>query len=185
MPDVSYGPYRENVGVTIDTAAVGPMLESKTDAIRKALAAKMDFTTARMQQIIVNDKLQGQLLNHKTGKLGDSVRPTETVVTADEIDGGVVAGGGVAPYARPLEYGARAHLIRAINAKALAFESSGGSGYEPWGGAFSKGDSTMIFVKSVMHPGNRAYAFMRGTLDEEAANIQIGFQEAATEAASS
>lgn len=168
-PSVQYGPFRENVGVTIDTAAVGPFLESKTDAIRKALAAKMDFTTARIQKIIVDDKLQGQLLNHRKGKLSNSVRPTETAVTADEIDGGVVAGGTGAPYARALEYGARAHLIKAVNAKALHFSVGG----------------VEIFRKSVMHPGNRAYAFMRGTLDEEASNIQAGFQEAANEAAKS
>ena len=169
MPDVRYGPFRENVGVTIDTAAVGPFLESKTNAIMKALEAKMDFTSARVQQIIVNDKLQGQLLNHRSGKLSNSVRPTSTVVTVDEIDGGVVAGGSGAPYARPLEYGSRAHLIRAINAKALHFSIGGEEFYR----------------KSVMHPGNRAYAFMRSTLDEEAQNIQAGFQEAASEAAKS
>lgn len=183
MPEVGYGPYRESVGVTIDTNAVGPFLESKTGAVRKALAAKMDFTSIRIQKIIVDDKLQGQLLNHKTGQLAGSVRPVETVVTSGEIDGGVVAGGTGAPYARPLEYGSRAHLIKAVNAKALMFEAAGGGGHEPWGGTFSKGDSLMVFVKSVQHPGNRAYAFMRGTLDEEAQNIQQGFQETADEAA--
>ena len=167
MPDISYGPFRENVGVTIDTSAVGPMLESKTSAIMKALTAKMDFTTARVQQVIVNDKLQGQLLNHREGNLSNSVRPTETVVTATEIDGGVVAGGTAAPYAAALEYGARAHLIRAINAKALHFSIGGQE----------------MFRKQVMHPGNRAYAFMRSTLDEQAQEIQAGFQEAASEAA--
>jgi hypothetical protein len=40
-----------------------------------------------------------------------------------------------------------------------------------------------VFFKRVMHPGNRAYAFMRGTLGEESANIQAGFQETAAEAA--
>jgi len=169
MTDFFVGPLREQVGVTIDTSAVGPFLESKTSAIQQALAAKMDFTSARIQQIIVNDKLQGQLLQHRTGKLGDSVRTTETVVTSSEIDGGVVAGGGPVDYARALEYGAKAHIIQAMNAKALHFMI----------------DGKEIFRKSVMHPGNRAYAFMRGTLDEEAQNIQAGFQEAATEAAQS
>jgi hypothetical protein len=185
MPDVPLGPYRESVAVTIDTNAVGPMLESKTDAIMQALATKMDFTTARLQQVIVDDKLQGQLLNHRLGHLSNSVRPTETVATADEISGGVVAGGTGAPYARALEYGSRAHLIRAVNAKALQFEVSGASDYSPWGGLFSKSDSGMIYVKQVMHPGTRAYAFMRGTLDEQAQEIQAGFQQAAAEGANS
>lgn len=169
MATVRPGPYREAVGVTIDTSAVGPYLESKTSAVKDALAAKMDFTTLRLQKIIVDDKLQGQLLNHRTGNLGGSVRPTETTVTETEIDGGVVAGGTGAPYARPLEYGARAHLIQAVNAKALHFSINGKE----------------VFAKSVRHPGNRAYAFMRGTLDEEASNITAGFQDAVTEAARS
>jgi hypothetical protein len=173
------GPFRESVGVTVDTSAVGPFLESKTGAIRKALAAKMDFTTLRLQQIIVNDKLEGQVLNHKTGNLGKSVRPTETVVTTSEIDGGVVAGDTGAGYARALEYGSRAHLIIAVNAKALAFGVQGG---EVVSGLY---ETETIFRKKVMHPGNRAYAFMRGTLDEESQNIQAGFQEAVAEGAAS
>lgn len=176
---MAIGPFREAVGVTVDTSAVGPYLESKTGAVKNALVAKMDYTTLRLQKIIVNDKLQGQLLNHRTGNLGNSVRPTETTVTESEIDGGVVAGGTGAPYARPLEYGSRAHLIRAINAKALAFSVDGG---EVVSGLT---DRETIFRKSVQHPGNRAYAFMRGTLDEEATSITAGFQETVTEAARS
>ena len=161
------GPLRESIGVTVDTSSVGPFLESKTGAIRAALARKMDFTEARLQGIIVGDKLSGQLLNRGTGSLSNSVRPTKTIVTNSEITGGVVAGGTGAPHARPLEYGSNAHPIEAVNAKALHFVMNGKE----------------VFFKRVMHPGNRAYAFMRGTLGEESANIQAGFQETAAEAA--
>ncbi len=161
------GPYREQVGVTIDTSAVGPMLESKTMAIRWALREKMSYTTAHLQQIIVDEKLDGQLLNRRTSSLANSVRQTPTTETTEEIDGGVVAGGTGAPYARPLEYGSQAHEIVAVNAKALHFVIDGKD----------------IFRRRVMHPGNRAYAFMRGTLDEQAEEIRTGFQVAAEEAA--
>lgn len=169
MADRSFGPYRESVSVTIDTNAVGPFLESKTGAIRKALADRMDYTTAMLQMKIVNDKLNGQMLNRRTSHLANSVRPTDTVVTADEIAGGVEAGGRGAPYARPLEYGSGAHVIEAVNAKALRFVV----------------DGKVIFRRRVMHPGTRAYAFMRGTLDENSGLIQEGFQESASEAAQS
>lgn len=161
MAEVRPGPWRESVGVTIDTNMVGPFLESKMGGIRAALSQKMDYWDARLQQIIVNDKLQGQLLKHRTGKLGDSVRAQETIVTPEEISGGVTAGGGPVDYARPLEYGAKAHLIEAVNAKALHFFI----------------DGKEFFRKSVMHPGVRAYAFMRGTLDEQSVQIQSDFQE--------
>lgn len=162
MADIRPGPFREDVGVTVDTSAVGPFLESRTSQIRAALVARMDYWSLRLQQIIVDEKLQGQLLNHVTGKLGDSVRPRETAVTPAEITGGVTAGGGPVPYARPLEYGSQAHSIVPVRAKALHF--------------FVEGKE--IFTQHVNHPGNRAYAFMRGTLDENAARIQQDFQEA-------
>ena len=168
MADVRPGPYRESVGVTIDTNAVGPFLESKTSAIRAALAEKMTYTSAALTQGILG-KVTGQLLQVRSGRLSTSVRALPTETAPDEITGGATAGGGVVTYARPLEYGSRAHLIMAINAKTLHFQIDG------------KG----IFRRSVMHPGTRAYAFMRGTLDEQAASIQEGFQQAAIEGAAS
>lgn len=159
------GPLREQIGVTIDTNRVGPFLESKITSVRAALTARMDYWSARLQQIIVNDKLQGQLLKHRTGKLGDSVRGEPTQVTASSIEGGVVAGGGPVDYARPLEYGSSAHEIVPVTAKALHFFI----------------DGKEVFAKRVMHPGTRAYAFMRGTLDENAQDFIASMQDAANE----
>ena len=166
MPDVPLGPFREQIGFTIDAAGIDAALRSRADAIRSALAAKMTYTGMRLQMIIVNDKLQGQLLQHRTGNLGDSVRPIETEVTPTTISGGVTAGGGPVDYARPLEYGSKEHIIRAVNAKMLHF--------------FIEGRE--FFRYSVMHPGNRAYAFLRGTAEEQKENIISGFQQAAAEA---
>jgi len=161
------GPLRENVGVTIDTNRVGPFLESKIDSVRAALVARMDWWSARLQQIVVNDKLQGQVLKHRTGKLGDSVRALPTEVSGDFIHGGAVAGGGPVDYARPLEYGSQAHDIVPVNARALRFVI----------------DGKVIFAQRVHHPGTRAFAYMRGTLDENASAYVSDMQEAANEGA--
>ena len=168
MADVRPGPFRESVGVTIDTNAVGPFLESKTGAIRAALAEKMGLTSRNLA-VAVSAKVTGQVLQVRTGRLSGSIRTLPTETSPNEITGGAAAGGGPVVYARSLEYGSRAHIIQAINAKVLHFQIGGKE----------------IFARSVMHPGTRAYAFMRGTLDEQAAGIIEGFQETAAEAAAS
>lgn len=171
MADVRPGPFRESVGVTIDTNAVGPFLESKTGAIRAALAEKMGLTSRNLA-VAVSAKVTGQVLQVRTGRLSGSIRTLPTETSPNEITGGAAAGGGPVVYARSLEYGSREHripLIQAINAKVLHFQIGGKE----------------IFARSVMHPGTRAYAFMRGTLDEQATSIIEGFQETAAEAAAS
>lgn len=186
MSDVSYGPYREGLEITIDVTGVNAFLQEKTSAIRLALAARMTAVSTILQSKVVGDKLSGQLLNRRTGKLSDSVRIVETKTSDTEISGGYTAGGGPVNYAASLEYGSVAHIITAVNKKALAFGVSAQNNYSPWGGAFSaKSDTLMVIVKSVHHPGTRAYAFMRGTLAENADTIKAEFQDAANEAAKS
>jgi len=186
------GPLRENVGVTVDTSAVGPFLESKTDAVRQALASKMTEVTAmlemKIQPKLLGDpetRIKGELpLAKRTRNLFGSLRPVETAMSEAEITGGVQAGGGEADYAKYLEYGTRAHIIAAVNAKALRFFATSEN---------MAGESRMMtelgglltFAKVVHHPGNPAFAFMRGTLDENAEEIRTGFQETASEAARS
>lgn len=158
-----------SVEVTIDTSAVGPYLQERTTAIRVALAEKMTAVSTMLQSKIVGDKLSGQLLNRRSGKLSDSVRVEAVVATETEIDGGVTAGGGPVNYAAALEDGAKAHVIMPKNAKALAFMI----------------DGKQIFAMRVNHPGNRAYSYMKGTLTENADTIRGEFQDAASEAAQS
>lgn len=167
MADVRLGPFRENLPVTIDTSAVGPFLESKVNSVRDALAERMTYTSAMLQQAIVDEKLSGQLLKIRSGKLASSVRGIETYKTWSTISGGVTAGGGPVVYARSLEYGSKAHDILPRNAKSLHFFV----------------DGKEIFTGRVRHPGTKAYAFMRGTLDEKAQEIVSGFQDAAIEGA--
>lgn len=156
-----------SVEVTIDTSAVGPYLQDKSGAIRAALVEKMTAVSTMLQSKIVGEKLSGQLLNRRTGKLSDSVRIEGVTVTDTEIDGGVTAGGGPVTYAAALEYGSKPHIIVPVKARALAFMI----------------DGKQIFAMRVNHPGTKEYAFMRGTLAENEDVITAEFQDAAREAA--
>jgi hypothetical protein len=166
---MSVGPYRQSIEANIDLSAVSAFLESKTEAIRLALAERMTAVDLMLQSKIVEGKLSGDPIKRRTGKLSNSVRPIETMVSGPEITGGVTAGGGPAYYAKFLEYGTRAHLIFPVKARCLAFII----------------DGKQVFAMRVNHPGNRAYAFMRGTLEENSQNIIGEFQDAAAEAANS
>jgi len=183
MADVRPGPYRESVGVTIDTNAVGPFLESKTSAIRAALAQKMTETVAMLQMKILG-KLEGEVLHHRTGKLVTSVREgaIATVVSADEITGGVAGGGGPAWYGRLHEYGGTFEVpegrrvalgTKASRAKLMLQAKRGGYDF-------------------ITHVQSKPYSitfpersFMRSTLTENEEEIRAGFQNAAKEAAAS
>ncbi|EQD42396.1 hypothetical protein B1A_15938, partial [mine drainage metagenome] len=103
-----------------------------------------------LSRTIRDDKLSGSPLQERTGALKNSVVP----VFEDEgeiISGGSSGGAGI-PYARPLEYGSRPHIIEAVRARFLRFE---------WHG-------DIVFFRYVHHPGNRAYGFMDNTFKEEA-----------------
>jgi hypothetical protein len=182
MADVRPGPFREQIGVTIDTSAVGPFLESKTGAILKALAEKMDYTTLMLIEKIDNEKLEGQVLKHRTGKLQRSVRQGQelAVVTADSVTGGVTGGGGPAWYGRLHEYEGTYEAYRgrrvalgSRSARRMLIRKAG-----------KYGEDFVTHVQSkpyTIHFPERS--FMRSTLTEEDDNIRGGFQDAATEAA--
>ena len=184
MTDIRPGPFREQVGVTIDTSAVGPFLEAKTGAIRAALARKMDKTTLMLIEKIVGDKLEGQVLKHRTGKLGSSVRQGQqmAIVTADSIEGGVTGAGGPAWYGRLHEYGGTFEAVRGrrvalgskMDRRKLRRQS------------IRSGEDFVTHVQSkpyTIHFPERS--FMRSTLTENAETIIAEFQETAREAATS
>lgn len=82
-------------------------LEKKKPSLIAALVQKMQALMIALQAHIVSDKLSGQMLQHRTGKLIGSVRlnPDPPTSAGNEIIGGVQAGGGVAWYARVLNDG--------------------------------------------------------------------------------
>ena len=121
---------------------------SGTDQLR----AKFDRMTPRMHlelkramqrvtlrlKIRVQQKLSGQVLQRRTGRLYDSIH--STVMDDGQRVVGIVGSNVV--YARIHEYGGqtRPHLITVRHAMALAFEGKNGE---------------MVFRKSVNHPGSK------------------------------
>jgi hypothetical protein len=81
----------------------------------------------------------------RTWKLTRSIRGELLFVTAGEAWGEIVAGGPRVPYARFVEEGTKAHVIRARFKK-----------YLHWVGA----DGAEHFAKQVNHPGSKPYPYM-------------------------
>ena len=90
--------------------------------------------------------------SRKTGNLGRTIRVgTVTDTSAQVLAGGTAQVG----YALYVERGTRAHVIRARNAKVLAW---GGS--RTLGGRSRKGSGATHFAKYVRHPGSRAKPYL-------------------------
>src|SRR5208337_3937723 len=82
-------------------------IRSRMPELREALRIKMSGLMLLLQAHIVGDKLSGQVLHHRTGKLIDSIRldPPEAAASENEVEGRVLGGGGPAWYGRVHEYG--------------------------------------------------------------------------------
>lgn len=82
----------------------------------------------------------------RTGRLKASIHPDAVRRTGPwSLNTGISAD---APYAAPVHEGARAHVIRPRNARALRFEI----------------DGRVVFARRVNHPGQRAQPFLRNAV---------------------
>src|SRR4051812_3838238 len=125
------------ISVKVDDHIAMARLGGLPEAMRRAL-----------RQVIIKDgpelpgrvraKLSGSVLSVRSGKLLASIRH-EMVENATQIYGRVYSMG--VPYAGIHEHGGqtRAHIIRAVNAKALRFQMGGET----------------VFAKEVHHPGSK------------------------------
>jgi hypothetical protein len=84
---------------------VAAALRAKGPQIIEAVLRKMNSLTLQLQAKIVGEKLQGQVLQHRTGKLAGSIRMIPAVVEGESVVGAVEGGGGPAFYGRVHEYG--------------------------------------------------------------------------------
>lgn len=127
--------------------------------VAQALQRKMEGTTIDLANYIVTQKLNGQVLQHRSGALKRSINRN---VTANglEILGRVFSSGDV-KYAAIHEYGG---VITPKNASALRFQIDG-----KW-----------VHAKKVTMPER---SFMRSSLAENKAQIIAGLQKAAINAA--
>lgn len=130
-----------------------------------AVATKMRLVTINLQRFIVQEKLNGQVLNQRSGKLARSIQQ-DSHTDGDEVVGEVFSAGDV-KYAGIHEFGGTTppHDIVPNKASALAFMIGG----------------KQIFAKIVHHPGSRIpeRSYMRSSLAEQADDIIDGLKEAA------
>lgn len=142
------------------------------DALER-LEQKADMRVRMALQQVAGEVATEAKTNHeykdRTGKLTASVR-AETVrgtfgtgLSVDMLAGGR-GGPGTVTYASHIEFGTKPHVIRARKKKALAFffgtsKVLGGGGTE-------------VVVRSVKHPGTRAYKFMQNALVAKTARAE-------------
>ena len=174
--------------------------QRKRPAMIKELASTMDTLMLELQQR-VQQKLSGQVLEHRSGKLLGSVEKRPIQVTESAVSGRVTAAGGPAFYGRVQEKGGtRTYDILPKNKKALAFFPGGSVGGSIAGSnvPFTPGKSVVrglyfrsgssrgqlkrgqigtfgqlggSVVKKVIHPPLPARPFMRPSLLEMQAEI--------------
>lgn len=106
----------------IDATAAIAKLEALKQRLRARVRQVVEDGASELQAR-VQTKLSGEVLQARSGALGDSIK-TEVVEDADSIGARVSSD---VPYARIHEYGGRINVpkIAARNAKVLAFEYGG------------------------------------------------------------
>lgn len=135
----------------------------KSAQIVQALARKLTALDFRLQAKVQGEKLQGQVLTQRTGKLAASVRALPVDQGPGQIRGTVQAGGGPAFYGRIQEKGGTTDYdIAPVNKKALRFMLNGKE----------------VFRKLVHHPPLKARPFMAPSLDEMTPEIVGGLRDA-------
>ncbi|QRE81831.1 hypothetical protein F1734_17335 [Rhodococcus ruber] len=93
----------------------------------------------------------------RTGNLGRSIQEDPIVFSGPfRVTSGVTA---TASYAAAVHEGTRPHVIRARNARALAFPGAGGR---------------TVFRRSVNHPGTRPRPFLRNAAEQVIRDEQLG-----------
>lgn len=114
-------------------------LRNRQEYLYEALRRRIDFYSLKLQQHIQRDKLSGQVLHQRSGKLKRSVEviPATINPSTGSVSGGVQAAGGPAYYGRFHETGTtRAYTIVPVTKQALRFFV----------------DGRAIFARRVEHP---------------------------------
>lgn len=167
-----------NIEFSVDTSSIGPMLDGKADSIIAALTQRTTAISEALQAKVVGDKLSGQVLNQRTGKLAQSVRVTDTENDGSTITGGVQAGGGPAFYGKYHEDGGTFE----VSTRRVAL----GSRDERLAAMI---DMKKLGMEAITHVQSKPYtitfpkrSFMQSSLDESKDKIVALLQEAAKEA---
>lgn len=143
-------------------------LTALPSTVRKALIDKINILLIQLQQHVVVDKLHGQVLHQRSGRLARSIQ-TRIEATAAAVFGFVFSAGDV-KYAAIHEFGGKTppHDIYPVKAQALAFAVGG----------------QLRFAAVVHHPGSQMpeRSFMRSSLADQAESIDAGLRQTVLEA---
>jgi len=157
------------MSVTLDAEALSAGLDRLPSQVSAALEAKVAAAAAELQRHVIDDKLHGQMLNARTGRLASAVE-RRIEVKDGTIVGEIFVNDSV-PYATILEQGGSTapHDIVPDKAKALAFAIGG----------------KHVFARVVHHPGSRfpARPYLASALNDETDEIAAALKLAAISAA--
>lgn len=142
-------------------------LPTLPERLVEIIADKVTLLMLKLQQHIVGQKLSGQVLKPRSGKLLESVQPDETRVSGAVIMGSVRAGGDQAFYAPFHEHGgSRPYDIYPLSKQALFFNWQG----KDW------------LVRHVVRKPLPARPYMSTSLEEMKEEIVTGIRQAVMEA---
>ena len=157
------------MNVTLEADALSEGLDRLPSQVMAAVVAKMTAATAELQRHVVDDKLHGQMLQSRSGRLARAIERT-VQIKGDSVEGTVFVAGDV-PYAAILHHGGHTspHDIVPDKAKALAFAAGG----------------KHVFARIVHHPGSTypARPYLTTALDDQAETIAATLKSAAMTAA--
>jgi hypothetical protein len=154
------------ITVEINTTQAVASIQARSPLILEAIARKMNGLNIALQAHIVGNKLSGQVLKHRSGKLANSIRVNQAQIDGETITSSVQGAGGPAFYGRLHEYGTdRSYRIVPVNKKALAFIL----------------DGKKVVVKSVLHPPIKERSFMRTSFAEMQDRIIEGIRQTFSE----
>lgn len=148
-------------------------LRTKGPTIVQVLMSKLNELMIQLQSYIVAQKLSGQKLVRRSGKLAGSIRYIPAVLEGTTIKGAVEGAGGPAWYGKLFEdedaggTGGVPHpwQITATKARALSFMVSG----------------KRVYAVRVTHPPMAARPFMSPALEENAVDIETQLRVALDE----
>lgn len=137
--------------VEVDSYRAITRFERMGANIQQEIIKTSILLTAMLRSYIIQDKISGQLVNHITGKLWQSMYEIEPTVSGDSVTAGVGQSAAIAPYGRYLEDGTSPYDIFPKDAKALHFFIG----------------ANEIFAKIVHHPGIAARNYMSSSLTDK------------------
>lgn len=169
--------------------AIQRIFRTKRDAVVEALIAKMDQLTQRLEQKIVGEKLAGEVLQTRSGRLASSIKAQPSHIDGSKIIGEVEWATGDAFYGRVFEEGGKGFYAinpRGVEGSQIAkmMRSHKKGTVQQFGQNFLANPddtsrfSTGFFSKTgVFHEPAKKSSFMKSSIDEMREEFINGLRE--------